>query len=675
MTSLQPTCLGGIRLRCLFLLAVVFGVAFMTMSLCREPGFVSLDSELLRPAHYYQLDSDSRFTINTNGCTIPALRPFDDNIKKFIEPPRRLKKCQHMHTSLLANNATHIWINNNNLHHYNLSNDFNISCCYKAFYRPNAIADITSYHVDDRVKYHECIEFFDVIEALDEFVRVSCYDNMGEKDSLIFEDFFIYAPKKVLISDNVNNVQFTQNQSAYNVIVLGIDSVSRLNFYRTMPRTLEFLRNKGAIELFGYNKIGDNTFPNLAAMLLGVKDTELKRMCWPSPRHTFDNCPFVWDWYKENGFYTAFGEDSAYLGTFNFVRHGFAATPTDYYLHTFIREAEMHVGNIKDFNSYICMGNKYAYKVLLDYVESLTRTLRSSKLFGFFWEVTMSHDFLNNPKSMDINYENFLKKLEKSKYLDDTVIIMLSDHGIRWGNFRLTKQGRLEERLPFVHILLPPSFQTNYSLAYHNIKLNSKHLTTPFDMFATISDLANLESIRNEKISARNKQNYADNRSISLFLPIPKNRTCKTAGIDDHWCTCHKDRSLSVESDEAKDAAQFVVTHMNELLIGHLECARLSLANIVDVREMEAGTPAMDEEGWRELLVLVRTAPGGGVFEATLRRSVRGAGADTTTEDAAADWALAGSVSRLNLYGDQSRCVNSYILKLYCVCLTETVTF
>uniref|UniRef100_A0A2A4JFC0 Uncharacterized protein n=1 Tax=Heliothis virescens TaxID=7102 RepID=A0A2A4JFC0_HELVI len=216
-------------------------------------------------------------------------------------------------------------------------------------------------------------------------------------------------------------------------------------------------------------------------------------------------------WYKEAGFYTALGEDSASLGTFNFAKYGFIKTPTDYYIRTFIHEAEVNV------------------------------------------------------------------------------------------------------------------------------------------------DLIKLEEINDVNIKQRTETPYADNRSISLFLPIPSNRTCKLAGIDDHWCTCHKSIKISTKSFDARDAAGQLVKYLNDYLAEHRQCAQLKLDEVLEVTEMLAGKPRKNEVGWREFMAVVRTTPGGGVFEGTLRKS-------------SDKWSLAGTVSRLNLYGDQSHCVRHYQLKLYCYC-------
>lgn len=643
------------RFRYLFLLAVVCGGSFVifTISNTNSTNFLKDESPTWtpKPRDRSTLPEDEEtYTIKTPGCTIPCLKPFDKSIKKFIKRPE-IAPCRNSNTSLLDSNDTHIWIKMESVQYYSIPKDVNLTCCYKAFYRPSVISDITSLNVDDRAQYETCIEFTSDIEVVNEFVKVSC----GFDHKTIYDQFFLFAPKKIMMNFPAESTEARLNQTSYNVIVMGIDAISRLNFYRTMPKTLTFLKTKGAIELLGYNKVGDNTFPNLTPMLMGVKDTELKKVCWPHIHSSFDNCPFVWEWFKDAGYYTALGEDSAKLGTFNFGKTGFIGNPTDYYIHTFMHEAETHVGNNRDYNTFICMGNKYFYQVLLDYAEALTRTLKGSKLFGFFWEVTLSHDYLNYPMVMDDSYEKFFKALDESKYLDETIFILLSDHGIRWGDIRYTKQGRLEERLPFVHILLPPSFRQNYKLAYKNIMHNNRRLTTPYDMHATLLDLIDLNEVKDERIESRSKENYASRRSISLFLPIPNNRTCKIADIDDHWCTCHKSSKVPVDSRYAQEAAHHLVKHLNILVRDQPQCAHLMLVEVLDANELMVGTPRKNEQGWRELMVVVRTLPGAGVFEATLRLD-------------GARWALAGTVSRLNVYGDQSRCVEHYQLKLYCYC-------
>lgn len=606
-----------------------------------------MNHEILEVGTYNELyrESDDRYTIKTEGCTISSLNPFDESIKKYINVPA-VGTCYRSNISLLESNQTHIWTVPKNFEYYEINSSKMFTCCYKAFHRPDMIYDIKSKYIDDRIRYDNTCEYFDdIIEATDEFVRVIC--TYIDKD--IYDDFFLFAQKKIVTNSSIINLS-----NNYNVLIMGVDAVSRMNFHRTMPKTLSYLINKGAIELMGYNKIGDNTYPNVMALLSGIDEKDLKKTCVPNSRSTFDNCPFVWQWFKELGYHTAIGEDTAKLGTFNYLRVGFTGTPTDYYLYTFIHEAEANVGNNRDFNSYLCIGIKYSYRLLLDYVENLVNNLKSDRLFGFFWEVTMSHDYLNFPMLIDDDYEQFLKNMDDSGYMNETILIFLSDHGIRWGGIRKTKQGYLEERLPFVYILMPPSFREKYETAYNNLKSNSRKLTTPFDVHEMLLDLVDMNSITEENILDRMKTSYAAARGISLFLPVPSNRTCKAAGIEYHWCTCNAGRKLKTDHDDVANASEILMNHVNELVRNRPQCAQLSLAEVVQATEMETSNDGITD-GWREMILVIRTIPGGAIFEATLRREHR--------------WRVSGSVSRLNLYGDQSRCVNDYHLKLYCFCL------
>lgn len=94
-----------------------------------------------------------------------------------------------------------------------------------------------------------------------------------------------------------------ENKNKYNVIIIGLDAVSRLNFHRQMPKTIDYLQNLGAIEYHGYNKVADNTFPNLIPILSGMNVEELTNSCWPSEKDYFDNCTkyFVWSKFQKIG--------------------------------------------------------------------------------------------------------------------------------------------------------------------------------------------------------------------------------------------------------------------------------------------------------------------------------------------------------------------------------------
>jgi len=54
------------------------------------------------------------------------------------------------------------------------------------------------------------------------------------------------------------------------VAVIGIDSISRLNFMRQMVKSYNFINKEMSGDVMhGFTKVGENTFPNVIPMLTG----------------------------------------------------------------------------------------------------------------------------------------------------------------------------------------------------------------------------------------------------------------------------------------------------------------------------------------------------------------------------------------------------------------------
>ena len=106
---------------------------------------------------------------------------------------------------------------------------------------------------------------------------------------------------------NVKNSEKKETEEKLNVIIFGTDSVSRLNFRRHLPKTYEYLTKElGAFEFLGFNKVADNTFPNLMPILMGLSDEELfYHPCIHNIKEKFDDCPIIWKEYKKKGYITS----------------------------------------------------------------------------------------------------------------------------------------------------------------------------------------------------------------------------------------------------------------------------------------------------------------------------------------------------------------------------------
>lgn len=119
---------------------------------------------------------EDRFSIYTEGCIIPKLRPFNRRVRKYIQWPRNIPNCPGYKHPLLQFNKSHIWLNKHNFKYYGVTGTkSHVKCCYKSFVRPRYVRDVYSFYIDNRIKYNPCQYFRDSIEVVDEFVRVDCY--------------------------------------------------------------------------------------------------------------------------------------------------------------------------------------------------------------------------------------------------------------------------------------------------------------------------------------------------------------------------------------------------------------------------------------------------------------------------------------------------------------------
>lgn len=627
------------------------------------------------------IDSDRSYFVNTVGCKMPSFPVHDEFISQYIMKPPKFK-CKPI--PLTVSDDKYLWIHLNRAElarFYNVTNAEDLVCYYKPFRRATDWKN-SFYGYLDSFKYGEK-------KKIDyEFVNVFC-DNGNVTD--IYEDYHFFVPKKFKNMSNTNGggggtTQSQQGDNRYgynhrlsqfmnsnnnienmkfNVMVIGLDSVSRLNFRRQMKKSYRTIVDKfDAIEFQGYNKVGDNTYPNLIPALTGFDVDELKEACFPNEETSyFDKCNFIWDKFSENNYYTAFTEDIGYLGLFNYFRKGFIKQPTDYYTRPLFTEMEHNVAGNHVGNIYLCLGHQRPIDIIFKYVKKFLVAMQEVPFFSFFWSSSMTHDYLNFPILIDDDFNRFLLHMYNRKLLNQTLLFLMSDHGIRWGSYRNTYQGMMEERQPFLYVLLPNEFTDNFPIAVKNLKINRKRLTTHFDLYETFKDLLNSSSITAAALGSRMKELIVTDpvpRGISLFLPVPKSRTCDMAGIATHWCTCHEKENISTSDVKVKTAARYLVQNINKMIEGFPQCQTLYLMAIKEASLLRTNaniTTTVAANKFNDVTVRLVTKPGLGEFEGTVRLDAHNKNTNLT-----------GTISRTNLYGKQSYCVDDYILKLYCYC-------
>ena len=415
--------------------------------------------------------------------------------------------------------------------------------------------------------------------------------------------------------------------------------------------------------------MGDGTTAQLCAMLTGIAEK-----AQPEARRSEPSSDSVdkWRWifkdFKKKGYVTLFSEDSPKLASFNYRLHGFKEPPTDHYARPFWLQAD----TILD---HFCIGGRAAHNISLEYVLSFFRAYKDKPKFSLVTHADISHDDQNTIGYVDDDFKSNLQVLEKENFLNNTLLIIFGDHGARFSDLRKTIQGKLEERLPFMSITLPEWFIEKYPDLHSNLVHNSKVLTTPFDVYATLRHLLSYPSYPSGITTGQSLFNKIDEDS----------RTCENAGVEEHWCPCLNLEDISTDEPLIKKLADFVVTHMNSLIfqkyqLGKL-CRKLVLKEINSAfRDMPSEKMQLFAESRRDsdcdscgLLfgdkstnTLVDdtlyqlqfvTSPNEGFYEASikLKKGVP---------------SLAGDISRIDAYKDQPYCIAEKfpLLRKYCYC-------
>ena len=115
-------------------------------------------------------------------------------------------------------------------------------------------------------------------ELKNEFIRVICKNSKGKE---VYKNLHAVAVRKEARNFPAKSSSGTmpRKKSNLSVVILGIDGVSRLNSIRQMPRTRAVLEQLNAVDMKGYTKVADNTFPNLIPAMSGLTEAELWVRC------------------------------------------------------------------------------------------------------------------------------------------------------------------------------------------------------------------------------------------------------------------------------------------------------------------------------------------------------------------------------------------------------------
>ncbi|KAH9512571.1 hypothetical protein Btru_038816 [Bulinus truncatus] len=584
---------------------------------------------------------ESRVGVPVDACHFPVLDPFDKKVKHLFKifPPLN---CSMQPPNLVYAHGDSIFVNRTKIASSETLSGFE-RCRYTSKVREGGMTrDRKTKTVYVSQYFNESIHLRDS----DVFVLVECYD-AGEK--LMSRSYLTIIRERPQLEAELNQ-SYARHQKenrpleTLSVIMVGLDGMSRQNILRTMPKTRNFLLNEmRALELRKFNKVAVNTYPNLAGLLSGRHASELNYKF--SEYFDAQNEKFVWSDFRKAGYRTLMALDSKEVTAFHYMKPGWQRSPVDYYAREMVVDSDKD--NVTRGKYKRCYGDQTEITALTGLSVQLAEVFNASKTkpyFAFSFLTHQSHDDQNLASIGDVHYLNFLQTLMDRHLLTNTVLIFFSDHGERFGQIKKTYQGMMEGRTPFAFLVFPSWFKAKYPDLTKAMSINQDRLTSHFDIHATLKDLVNFQG--------KSGKGDINNRGISLFQEIPKERTCSHASLSIEFCACVQLSNSSVSSQIKLKLANALLDHIISLSQKSRDlCAVYRLTTITAVLRMTTGASL------GEIYALIIAAePGDAVFEGYVALAENGQAK------------IAGRVTRLSMYGKQAECIRDPDLKQFCFC-------
>ncbi|CAJ0603349.1 unnamed protein product [Cylicocyclus nassatus] len=376
-----------------------------------------------------------------------------------------------------------------------------------------------------------------------------------------------------------------EQPSRYSIDILTFDSTSRTMTMRHMPRTVEMMHKLGYEILYGYTKVGDNSMVNLEPILAGDIPEALaekkhddsgdinKNWILPTTKKLDPTpLPFLWKIMKEKyGCRTMFNDDIAVAGRGIFhyppqeFQFGFTTPPADHYYRPY------YLALYQNWTYSVCKDGGQIQQEFVDLWRRFANRYKSICHFGFTFITTLTHEAGLLIETMDEFVKSSLEDLFVNGALDNSVSVIMGDHGNRIGLVQYSYTGRIEERMPLMAIRLPSNFKTLYPKEYGNFLANKWKLTSNFDIHQTLKDIALM------RLGADRPATRDEGRGISLFDEIPSNRSCYDAYVAENFCTClvHRPNLTMPKEKDVQKKKMKLVKKYNDAITYWIEENRL----------------------------------------------------------------------------------------------------
>ena len=362
------------------------------------------------------------------------------------------------------------------------------------------------------------------------------------------------------------------------VLVFMVDATSRAHFRRSMPKTLaalELIAKHGAgaaaaardeaaaaardeaaaakdgaaggapaggdvegrIRIFDferYNVVGYNSMPNQLPLFCGASPDELSSL-------NGERC--VWEMFKKAGGVTMFAEEihdqcESATTTVNAVwRQAYGVRQDELPDHQWWRLfCSPHIkpccwakrGFLNPGRRQCVGGGRTLHEVMIGYLEEFWTSYQAApRRFAAVNTMVAHEHFMLRLPSLDADLASLLLRMAAT-VLQDTVVLLLSDHGTHGIWYTEYEVGATEHQLPFLYVLAPEWLMRERPEWLAALTANQRRLVTVHELYRAMRALA----LYPEPIEREG--------GLSLFDEMKEGRTCDEAGVPEVYCACRR---------------------------------------------------------------------------------------------------------------------------------------
>ena len=304
-----------------------------------------------------------------------------------------------------------------------------------------------------------------------------------------------------------------------NILILYIDSLSRVNALRQLKKTIKFFErfmsyggnfhkkysseNFHSFQFFKYHSFRGYTANNYPFLFYGQNLLINKKS-------------FITKFLKKNGYITSEAID--WCGIDN-IRACHSFTKVDMFDYFF----PLCDPNNDNYNSnrIRCLYDEQNTKHLIEYTNQFWYKYRNNRKYSIILTNSAHEGTLTVVKYLDDMLSNFLNNLFNRNLLKNTIIFLVSDHGASMPSIYYSSDFyRIEEHLPILLIFVNDRKNTTYYEQYKNIYENQQNFITSYDFYNTLGNVIYGNKYKYIKYNSQNKNTCKSPYGISLFDKI-----------------------------------------------------------------------------------------------------------------------------------------------------------